>query len=112
MRSNDQFNTTIYGYSDRLRGIEGERDIVMISLGDMQALGVREGQRVALVTDLDDGITRRVEGLKVIPYDLPKGAVAGYYPELNALMPLSRRDLASGTPAAKAIPVRVEAAAG
>ena len=23
MRSNDQFNTTIYGYSDRLRGLEG-----------------------------------------------------------------------------------------
>ena len=25
MRSNDQFNTTIYGMSDRLRGIEGTR---------------------------------------------------------------------------------------
>ncbi|MEI9926714.1 MAG: hypothetical protein WDN44_02085 [Sphingomonas sp.] len=26
LRSNDQFNTTVYGYSDRLRGIEGTRD--------------------------------------------------------------------------------------
>ena len=25
MRSNDQFNTTIYGHSDRLRGLEGDR---------------------------------------------------------------------------------------
>ena len=27
LRSNDQFNTTIYGYSDRFRGIEGTRDV-------------------------------------------------------------------------------------
>jgi molybdopterin-dependent oxidoreductase alpha subunit len=111
LRSNDQFNTTIYGYNDRLRGVEGERDVVMIATADIEALGLQAGQRVALVTDLDDGVARRVEGLKVIPYDLPRGAVAGYYPELNALAPLSRRDLASGTPAAKAIPVRVEAGA-
>ncbi len=25
LRSNDQFNTTVYGMSDRLRGIEGDR---------------------------------------------------------------------------------------
>ncbi len=30
MRSNDQFNTTIYGYSDRFRGIEGTRDVVLM----------------------------------------------------------------------------------
>jgi molybdopterin-dependent oxidoreductase alpha subunit len=108
LRSNDQFNTTIYGYSDRLRGIEGTRDVLMISPQDMEAAGLRAGQRVALVTDLDDGFVRRVDGLKVTPYDLPRGAVAGYYPELNALAPLSRRDLSSGTPAAKAIPVRIE----
>lgn len=29
LRSNDQFNTTIYGYSDRLRGIEGTRERVL-----------------------------------------------------------------------------------
>ncbi|SFK85266.1 Molybdopterin oxidoreductase [Methylocapsa palsarum] len=30
MRLNDQFNTTIYGYSDRLRGLEGSRDILLM----------------------------------------------------------------------------------
>jgi hypothetical protein len=44
----------------------------------------------------------------VTPYDLPNGALAGYFPELNALSPLSRYDLTSHTPAAKAIPVRIE----
>ena len=108
LRSNDQFNTTIYGLSDRLRGIEGERMIVMMSPQDMAAAGVEAGARVTLATDLDDGFVRRVEGLKVIPYDLPRGALGGYFPELNALSPLSRYDLASHTPAAKAIPVRIE----
>jgi molybdopterin-dependent oxidoreductase alpha subunit len=108
LRSNDQFNTTVYGLSDRLRGIEGERTIVMMSPKDMAAAGVEAGQRIALVTDLDDGFARRVAGLKVVPYDLPEGALCGYFPELNALAPLSRYDLASHTPAAKAIPVRID----
>jgi molybdopterin-dependent oxidoreductase alpha subunit len=109
LRSNDQFNTTVYGLSDRLRGIEGERTIVMMSPRDMEAAGVEAGQRITLVTDLDDGFVRRVAGLRVIPYDLPEGALCGYFPELNALAPLSRYDLASHTPASKAIPVRIEA---
>jgi len=108
LRSNDQFNTTVYGLSDRLRGIEGDRMIVMMSPRDMAAVGVEAGRRITLVTDLDDGFVRRVAGLKVVPYDLPDGALGGYFPELNALSPLSRHDLASGTPASKAIPVRIE----
>ena len=109
LRSNDQFNTTVYGHSDRLRGIEGERDVVLMAPQDIAEAGLEAGRRVALTTDLDDGFERRVAGLKIVPFDLPRGAVAGYFPELNALSPLSRRDMASGTPAAKAIPVRVEA---
>ncbi|SPL62680.1 Putative formate dehydrogenase oxidoreductase protein [Ochrobactrum soli] len=38
---------------------------------------------------------------------MPRGAVAGYYPELNPLLPLYYYDRISGTPAAKSIPVRV-----
>jgi anaerobic selenocysteine-containing dehydrogenase len=81
--------------------------IVMMAPTDMAALGLERGQRVTLVGDATDGIARKVEGLAVIPYDLPRGALAGYFPELNPLSPLSRHDLASGTPAAKAIPVRI-----
>ena len=36
-------------------------------------------------------------------------AIAGYYPELNPLLPLGYHDKTSGTPAAKSIPVRVVA---
>src|SRR5690606_14243796 len=40
LRSNDQFNTTIYGYRDRFRGIEGTRRVVMVGEADMRRLGL------------------------------------------------------------------------
>lgn len=58
MRSNDQFNTTIYGYSDRLRGIEGTRDVLLMSPEEIRAAGLSEGQVVSLVSDADDGVHR------------------------------------------------------
>ncbi|USI74433.1 FdhF/YdeP family oxidoreductase [Sphingomonas morindae] len=109
MRSNDQFNTTIYGYSDRLRGIEGTRDVLLINPREMERAGLHEGQRVALVSDAGDGVHRRVGGLKVLPFALPDGCLGGYYPECNALIPLWYHDQASKTPAAKGVPVRIEA---
>nr|CAD6601496.1 formate dehydrogenase [Rhizobium sp. TCK] len=107
LRSNDQFNTTIYGYSDRLRGIEGTRDVLLINPKEMEKLGLQEGQVVELQTDVDDGQERKVGGLKVLPFQLPDGCVAGYYPELNPLIPLSHHEKFSQTPAAKAVPVRI-----
>lgn len=107
LRSNDQFNTTIYGYSDRLRGIEGTRKVLLINPREMRRLGLVEGQKVALKTDTDDGIERRVGDLSVLPFDLPDGCVAGYYPELNPLVPLSLHEKRSHTPASKAVPVRI-----
>ncbi len=107
MRSNDQFNTTIYGYSDRLRGLDGSRDIVLMSPREMERAGLVEGEVVALVGDAEDGAHREVGGLKVTPFALPDGCIGGYYPELNALVPLWYHDEASKTPAAKGVPVRI-----
>jgi anaerobic selenocysteine-containing dehydrogenase len=107
MRSNDQFNTTIYGYSDRLRGIEGTRDVLLINPDDMQRAGLEEGQVVSLVSDAEDGVHREVSGLKVTPFSLPDGCIGSYYPEMNPLVPLSHHDEQSKTPAAKSVPVRI-----
>jgi formate dehydrogenase major subunit len=72
--------------------------------------GLDDGDRISLETISDDGVQRRVDGLTVLDYPMPRGAVAGYYPELNPLLPLEYYDKISGTPAAKSIPVRVVAA--
>ena len=107
MRSNDQFNTTIYGFSDRLRGIEGTRAVLLINPADMMREGLQAGQIVCLASDADDGASRQVQGLKVTPFALPDGCLGGYYPEMNPLMALSRHDVRSKTPAAKSVPVRI-----
>lgn len=107
LRSNDQFNTTIYGMSDRLRGIEGTRKVLLINPRDMDRLGLVAGQEVSLTSDAEDEIERRVSGLTVTPFDLPDGCVAGYYPELNPLIALSHHEVHSKTPAYKSVPVRV-----
>jgi molybdopterin-dependent oxidoreductase alpha subunit len=108
LRSNDQFNTTIYGHSDRLRGLSGERTIALMSPAEIQRQGLQDGQRITLVTAMDEDQRRAVGGLRIVAYDLPDGCVAGYFPELNPLVPLSLRDKLSDTPASKGIPVRIE----
>ena len=112
LRSNDQFNTTIYGYDDRFRGISGTRDVVLMNPKEIEKAGLHKGQVVTIVGDSGDGVDRRVAGLKVVPFDLPDGCIAGYYPELNPLIPLQHHDRKSKTPACKAVPVRIEADAG
>ncbi|MBT0667600.1 FdhF/YdeP family oxidoreductase [Novosphingobium profundi] len=107
LRSNDQFNTTIYGFSDRMRGIEGRRDVLLISLDEMAKANLAEGQVVALETDAEDGVHREVAGLTVTPFDLPPGCVGAYYPEANPLVPLDHHDCLSKTPAYKSVPVRI-----
>ena len=108
MRSNDQFNTTIYGDDDRLRGIES-RDVLLMNPADIRRAGLEEGQVVGLASDAGDDVDRRVSGLKVTPFLLPDGCVGAYYPEANPLVPLWYHDQASKTPAVKGLPVRIVA---
>ncbi|NIJ08418.1 molybdopterin-dependent oxidoreductase alpha subunit [Sphingomonas vulcanisoli] len=107
LRSNDQFNTTIYGYSDRLRGIEGTRDVLLMNPEDIAAAGLTKGQIVGLKSDAGDGVDRQVGGLTVTPFLLPRGCLGAYYPEMNPLIPLWYHDEESKTPAAKGVPVRI-----
>ncbi len=52
-----------------------------------------------------------MKGLRIVKYDIPEGNCAGYYPELNVLIPLWHYAERSKVPAAKAIPVRIAKAA-
>jgi len=107
LRSNDQFNTTVYGYSDRLRGISGSRMVIMMNRDDRLRLGISENGMARMVTAVDDGIHRAMGGFQVIDYDVPPGTCASYFPECNALIPLWHYAQGSMTPAAKSVPVRI-----
>ncbi|GGJ17237.1 formate dehydrogenase subunit alpha [Neoroseomonas lacus] len=107
LRSHDQYNTTVYSLTDRYRGIRGRRDILFLNEREMQRRGLAEGDRVTLTTASTDGVVRSLDGLAVVPYLLPDRCCGAYYPEANPLVPLYLHDPISGTPASKAVPVRI-----
>lgn len=111
IRSDGQFNTTIYNLDDRFRGVHGSRMVLFMAEADMARHGLAKGDRVALRTKADDGVERRVDGLQVVPYDVPPGCIAGYYPECNPLIPLWHHAKESKVPAAKSIDVLLERSA-
>ena len=107
LRSHDQYNTTIYGLDDRYRGVYGQRKVVFINPQDMDEQGLAEGQQVDIETLWNDGITRQVQGFVLVPYNIPRGNLAAYYPETNPLVPLSSFGDDSGTPTSKSVPVKI-----
>ncbi|YCH28874.1 FdhF/YdeP family oxidoreductase [Erwinia sp. PK3-005] len=111
LRSHDQYNTTIYGLDDRYRGVYGQREVLFINPEDMSELGYEAGQNVDIETLWNDGITRRVNGFKLVPYNIPRGNLAAYYPETNPLVPLSSFGDGSGTPTSKSVPVKISLSA-
>jgi len=107
VRADGQFNTTVYHESDRFRGVEDGRLVVLMNEADMARLNVRKGDRIILSTAANDGVDRRLGGLQVLPYAVPEGCLVGYYPECNVLIPLWHYAKESKVPAAKSVPVRV-----
>jgi molybdopterin-dependent oxidoreductase alpha subunit len=109
LRSHDQFNTTIYGLDDRYRGISGMRDIVFLNPEDLAALGVKPGGRIDVTSHWTDG-ERHLKGFRAIPYDMPRGMAAAYFPEANVLVPAGHVAEGSNTPASKSIEVSIHPA--
>jgi molybdopterin-dependent oxidoreductase alpha subunit len=111
IRSHDQFNTTVYSGNDRYRGISASRDVVLMNPDDMAAAGVAPGVRVDVVSGLPTD-ERAVRAVAVVPYAIPRGCVAMYYPEANPLVPISAVAAGSNTPAYKSVPVRIARSPG
>lgn len=111
LRSNDQFNTTVYGYRDRFRGVTGTRMVVFMNAEDAARRQLKDGMTVDLATASSDDIDRSVRGFRVVIYDIPRGCIGAYFPEANPLVPLYHHDRKATTPAYKAVPVRVTPAA-
>jgi len=111
LRSHDQYNTTIYGLSDRYRGIEGGRRVVFVHPDDIAHLGFSAGDLVDLTARWDDDdIVRMAPDFRIVPYDTPRGTAAAYYPETNPLVPLDSTAEHSNTPTSKAVIITMEPA--
>lgn len=106
IRSHDQFNTTIYGMDDRYRGVYNERRLVFMNPDDITENGL-EKMEIVNLSSTYDGKTRTAYNFKVLPYKIPKGNLAAYFPETNALVPYNHFADRSRTPISKSIKVRV-----
>ena len=106
IRSHDQFNTTIYGQDDRYRGIRGGRRVVLMNAGDVRERGLEPGDWVDLTSHFE-GEERHARRFLVVPYDIPPGCAATYYPESNPLVPLRHIADGSNQPASKSVVITV-----
>ncbi|SHK70116.1 oxidoreductase alpha (molybdopterin) subunit [Reichenbachiella agariperforans] len=106
IRSHDQFNTTIYGMDDRYRGIYNERRVVLINAKDAEMMGLEKFDKVDLVSRYD-GIERKAENFLIIPYNIPRGNLAAYFPETNVLIPHDQYADKSHTPISKSVRVKL-----
>lgn len=109
MRSHDQYNTTIYGLDDRYRGVHNERRVVFLNQKDVEARGLKEGDIVDLTSHFE-GEERVAPKFIVVPYPIPKGCAATYFPETNVLVPIRSTALKSNTPTSKSVVIRVRKA--
>lgn len=105
MRSHDQYNTTVYGFDDRYRGVFGERNVIFMNAKDIDKQGLQAGDLVDIETLWTDDVKRQIIGFKIVAFDIPKGNVAAYFPEANALIPLGSKGDLSDTPTSKSIAV-------
>ncbi len=94
---------------DRYRGVYGERRVVFVNPKDMTDAGYEAGDTVDVVGEHDDGVSRVAEAFRIVPYDIPRGCIAGYYPELNVLVPLTSAGEMSDTPTSKSVIVSLRA---
>ncbi len=106
IRSHDQYNTTLYGLDDRYRGIRAGRRVVLMHPEDIRAQGLSEGQAVDLTSHFQ-GQTRVARHFVVVPYRIPRGCAATYFPETNVLVPVDSFAEKSRTPTSKSIVISV-----
>ena len=104
IRSHDQYNTTIYGLDDRYRGILRVRRVILMNVDDMAEQKLQDEDMVNIHNTFG-GRERVAQSFKVVPYDIPRGCVATYFPEANVLVPIGQFAKKSLTPASKSVVV-------
>ncbi len=109
IRSQDQFNTTIYNSRDRYRGVEGSRRVIFMNEQNIANLGLKAGQTVDMTSHFDDG-ERHANGFIVVSYPIPVDCAATYFPEANPLIPLGSVARGSSTPTSKCVIISVKPA--
>ena len=78
----------------------------MMNPEDMRNLGIHPSDYIDLTSHFND---RTIDSpkWKVVPYEIPRGNLAAYFPEANVLIPLESVAKGSNTPTSKWVEVSV-----
>jgi molybdopterin-dependent oxidoreductase alpha subunit len=106
IRSQDQFNTTIYGLNDRYRGVYHGRRVVFLNPDDIREAGLQQGQMVDLTSHFA-GTERIGRHFMIAPFTIPRGCAATYFPEGNVLVPINSSADRSNTPTSKSVIITI-----
>jgi molybdopterin-dependent oxidoreductase alpha subunit len=101
VRSEGQFNTVVYEDEDLYRG-QDRRNVVLMNKNDMDRMGFIKDDRVIVKSK-----TGVLDNILARPFDIKKGAVLMYYPEVNSLVS-QEVDPQSRTPSFKSTLVTVQ----
>ncbi|MEX2595106.1 MAG: FdhF/YdeP family oxidoreductase [Anditalea sp.] len=107
VRSHDQFNTTVYGFNDRYRGINNSRKVVMMHKEDIESIGVAAEDWVDITSHFN-GEKRVLKKFQIVPYAIAKGCVGVYFPEGNVLIAIDNKSPESLCPSSKFVEVSVK----
>ena len=107
VRSHDQFNTTIYGLSDRYRGVYNGRRVIFMNPEDVAVAGLQQGQMVDLTSHYQDE-KRVARHFMVAPMPIARGCTATYFPEGNVLVSINNTAARSNTPASKSVIITIK----
>jgi molybdopterin-dependent oxidoreductase alpha subunit len=105
IRSEGQFNTVVYEEEDIYRG-QDRRDVILLNQEDIDRLGLRVNQRVAV-----QSAAGMMPNIIVRRFDIRAGNAAMYFPEANELVPTATDPL-SKTPSFKSVLVTLAPMAG
>jgi len=111
IRSHDQYNTTIYGLDDRYRGIYNGRRIILMNPDDMKEAGINQGDILDLTSHFQ-GEQRVAKHFVAVPFKIPRGCTATYFPEANVLVPIDSIAEKSQTPTSKFVVITVSPSKG
>ena len=109
IRSQDQFNSTIYGLNDRYRGVFHGRRVLFLNPLDMEAVNLRAGQIVDICSHFE-GEVRKAPHFAIVPYAIARRSAAAYYPETNFLVPIRSVAAKSNQPASKCLRITLSPA--
>lgn len=89
VRSEGQFNTVVYEEEDLYRG-QDRRDVILMNNKDMSLMNLKKDDQVVVKSE-----TGQLSNILARPFDIKKGTVLMYYPEVNGIInqavdPLSR----------------------